>query len=391
MKRQTALGVTVGVLVFVVLFAFFGASLFSQNARAEPEVFVGVDVAYGDETAVYSIADAVAGYANLIILGSLNVTMNTTKLTTVCDYLYQKGFYFIVYVGFAKVGYLPPQGPAPTFFEMAQSRWQGKFLGAYMFDEVGGKQLDTRSAERPVPEANNNSDAAIHYVLGVGPYLPLYKQVYYQAPSMRLYSSDYALYWFDYLCGYDTIFCEFVGNQSRQVAVALTRGAATSQCKQWGAIVTFGSCGGISSCLENAPELYDDMMLAWQNGAKYIVVFDTPLNNTGTPYGDLTQEHLDTVHSFWDYTQSHKQPQTEVDTAYVLPADYGYGFRGPTDTIWGLWPADALSAKIWNDTNTLLATYGTNLDIVYDNRTDGVPSYLPYKTLIYWNGTSTQK
>lgn len=88
-------------LVFGLLITFVRFDLFAENTTNKPDVFVGVDVAYGDEKAVYSVADAVAGYANLIIIGSTDVTANTTQLTRVCDYLYQKGFYFIVYVGFS--------------------------------------------------------------------------------------------------------------------------------------------------------------------------------------------------------------------------------------------------------------------------------------------------
>jgi len=93
--------------------------------------------------------------------------------------------------------------------------------------------------------------------------------------------------------------------------------------------------------------------------------------------------------NFWNYAQEHKQPENDpAQTAYVLPRDYGYEFSGPNGTIWGLFPADNLSAKIWNDTNNLLATYGMKLDVVYETRTDSVSTSLPYKTLIFWNGTT---
>jgi hypothetical protein len=384
----------VATLIFVLLFSFLGVDLYLNNKPAQPKIFIGVDVAYGDENLVYNVTKAVAGYANLIILGSLTITKNTTLLTTVCDYLYQNNFYFMVYVGFAKVGYLPPQGPDPSFFQMATQRWGSKFLGTYMFDEVGGKQLDN-FAEQPVPAANNNTDAADHYILGVAPYLAIYKGgVYYNIPDMKLFTSDYGLYWYDYLSGYDGIFCEFVENQSRQIAIALDRGAATAQGKSWGAIITFNSCGATGSCLENASELYNDMMLSWQNNAKYIIVFDSPGNFTTqlTPAGILTTDHLAAMKNFWNYALNHPQPAPkQVKTAYVLPTDYGYGFRGPDDNLWGLWPADNLSAKVWNEANSLISTYGTKLDIVYENRTDSIQVSLPYQTLIYWNGTTIQK
>jgi hypothetical protein len=71
-----------------------------------------------------------------------------------------------------------------------------------------------------------------------------------------------------------------------------------------------------------------------------------------------------------------------------LPRDWGFGFRRPDDNIWGLWPADSIAPKVWNDTQQLLTTNGMNLDIVYETRIDNVPITLPYKTLIFWNGTT---
>ncbi len=390
LRRNILLVALLGIVALVLVAAFAEIDFYGKQAAEEPEVFVGVDLGYGDDSLVYNVSEAVAGHANLIILGSLDVTMNTTKLVAVCDYLYRKGFYFIIYVGFAKVGYLPPLGPDQTFFQTAKSRWGGKFLGAYMFDEVGGKQLDgMNSPYQPVPKANDVHDAAAHFFFGANPYLALYRDVYYSTPQLRLYTSDYCLYWFDYLCGYNVIFTEYVGNHSHQLASALVRGAATCQGKQWGAIMTFGSCENPNSCFENATEMYASMMLAWQNGAKYIVVFDSPGNFSipQTQWGVLTQDHLDAIRRFGDYTQSHQQPQLRVETAYVLPSDYGFGFRSANDTIWGLWLADALSPKVWQDVNSLLNTYNMSFDVVYEDRTDSILTNLPYKTLFFWNGT----
>ncbi|MCX8151409.1 MAG: hypothetical protein N3D85_07935, partial [Candidatus Bathyarchaeota archaeon] len=82
----------------------------------QPDVFFGVDVGYGNyEDAIKNI-DAVSDFVNLVILGSLEVTTSTENLTKICDYLYQKGLYFIIYVGFAEEEYLPPRGPTSEFF-----------------------------------------------------------------------------------------------------------------------------------------------------------------------------------------------------------------------------------------------------------------------------------
>jgi hypothetical protein len=370
----------------LILFSLAGTNFLPQKAVSKPDVFVGVDVAYGNETDVYTVADAVSGYANLIVIGSLNVTQDTAALTRVCDFLYQKGFYFIVYVGFVKYNALPPRGPDPAFFGMASARWGDKFLGAYFFDEAGGKQLDIQevvSAPTSGFDTGDYSYASEAFVAGLTGYLTLALGWFNSSPAqLHLFISDYALYWYDYLSGYGTVFTEFVGNQSRQIAVALDRGAARTLGEDWGVMVTYQG-----NEPENATQLYSDMTFAWQSGAKYIVVFDG--NSTeASPCGVLTQAHLDAMKKFWNYTKTTKRSgEYPADTAYVLPADYGYGFRGPSDTIWGLWNADALSAKVWNDANSLLANYGNGLDIVYENRIDSQPIALPYKTLIFWNGT----
>jgi hypothetical protein len=389
-RGRIAIIVSALLLIFGLLLTLLGVVLLAKEVVEKPNAFVGVDVAYGDENDVYRIANTVSGYANLIVIGSLNVTENTAALTRVCDYLFQKGFYFIVYVGFSTSGVLPPAGPDPGFFITNLSRWGNKFLGAYMFDETGGKQLDFPQA-RPAPSASNNSDAALNFIIEVQKYLSLYKNDYYASPGLSLYTSDYALYWYDYLASYNVVFGEFAGDQSRQLTIALTRGAAETQGKEWGAIITLSGQEGTT--LENSTQLYNDMSLAWQSGAKYIVVFDSPGPNgtTTTPHGILTTDQLNAMKNFWKSAKDCQQPkQDPAQTAYVLPQDYGYGFRGPSDTLWGLWPADTLSPKIWNDTNNLLTTYGMKLDIVYETRTGSIPINLPYKTLIFWNGTTTQ-
>ena len=136
------------------------------------------------------------------------------------------------------------------------------------------------------------------------------------------------------------------------------------------------------------------MIQAWKNDARYIIVFDAPGNIThpeSTPLGVLTNEHLTAMQNFWNYIHSNEQPKNNADQiAYVLPKDYGYAFRGSNDTIWGIFPPDSFSSKIWNDTNNLLTTYDMKLDIVYETLTDSIQINLPYKTIIFWNGTTLQ-
>jgi hypothetical protein len=195
------------VLVFLVVFASVAVTVFSDRPASRPDVFVGVSIGYGDEDVVYKIADATAGYTNLVILGSLTVTSDTAKLTRVCDYLYQKGFYFIIYVGFSTYEFLPPRGPDTQFFNQTVGRWGDRFLGVYLFDELGGKQLDVNQTVKPlsrgtVPDLfidTNNyvyvSEAYVSSIIGV---VQISMQQWYYPPYPKLFISDYALYWYDY-------------------------------------------------------------------------------------------------------------------------------------------------------------------------------------------------
>jgi hypothetical protein len=124
------------------------------------------------------------------------------------------------------------------------------------------------------------------------------------------------------------------------------------------------------------------MLLAYDNGAKYIIVFDSDENG----HSILQAEHLDAMQRFWNYTQNN-QPKSNYPksqrTAFILPDAYGFGFRWPTDHIWGIWQADELTANISLSIGTLLKQYGEKLDIIYDDELQQGNN--GYSQLIYWN------
>ena len=94
--------------------------------------------------------------------------------------------------------------------------------------------------------------------------------------------------------------------------------------------------------------------MAYSAGAKYIVVFSYSDPNT-TPYGILTEEHFDALAALLEYTQANPESfgNNNAEVAYVLPADYGSGLRSADDGLWGFFPSDQLSAKIYSDIETL--------------------------------------
>lgn len=203
--------------------------------------------------------------------------------------------------------------------------------------------------------------------------------------NTTMFTSDYALYWFDYKAGYDTVFAQFVGNESRERHIALCRGAAETLGKDWGAIITWKY--NQMPYLESGDELYNDLTLAYSSGAKYGIVFTYP---NITAYGTLTDEHFEALQRFWNtiHTDPASLGRTESDVAYVVPADYGFGFRSANDTLWGQFGTDELSAKIYSDTVTLTGRYGAKLNILYDG--PEIASKLSgYSTVFYYNQTVT--
>jgi len=232
-----------------------------------------------------------------------------------------------------------------------------------------------------VPEADNYTDAANKFVGTLSEYLKHYRDYYIGSGEFPLFTADYGLYWFDYEAGYNVILCEFGWNHSRLLNVGLNRGAAMMQHKDWGVIITWTYRH--PPYIESADELYYDMVLAYLNGAKYVIVFDRPMVSQ---YGILTEEHLDAMKRFWSYIHTNPQrPDARARIAYVLPKDYAWGFRGSEDKVWGLW-VDELSIKIGTDLNYLLHTHHISLDIIYDDPKHYSEIYR-YSKLIFWNGT----
>ena len=57
--------------------------------------------------------------------------------------------------------------------------------------------------------------------------------------NTKVFTSDYDLYWFDYLSGYDVVLSQIGWNLSYNQQIAQIRGAAELQNKEWGIIITW--------------------------------------------------------------------------------------------------------------------------------------------------------
>ena len=353
-------------------FVFSSLTITAASTQSQPDLYFGVDVAYESISATEELIDKVSNYTNVFIIGCYG-NYNETRLTILSQYTYDKGLAFIVYTD-------DPRYPSTRWILDAKTQWGDNFFGIYVYDEPGGKQLDY-SKYPAVHSANDYDDAAEKYINAMSWYTNLFKMNFSYPTRYQLFTSDYALYWYDYKAGYDTVFAEFGWNYSRQINVALSRGAATVQNKDWGVMIAWTYTA--PPYIESGPELYSDMVLAYESGAKYIMVFDS---NEDWTQGILEQEHLAAMEQFWQYAKDHPRTNNPVSsrTAYVLPKNYAYGFRGPEDKIWGLWEADALSTDISMSVASLLQIFGNNIDIIYPDEQQTAES-TGYGSIVNWN------
>ena len=384
MKGKWSLSVFLIGLLVVLFFVGIHVYLYGNGSSGEAvDIFVGVDAAYDSVTDLKSLIDEVKSYTNFFAIGSTAITLNETKLNDLCQYLNASGLNFATYTH--TVQNTTSQFNQSAWTAYAKQKWGSEFLGLYAYDEPGGHQIDKDNPYMVVTQAGNYSDAASKYVKNLRGYISEFI-----ALNTTLITTDYVLYEFDYRAGYDIVLAEYAWNHSRSINTALCRGSATVHDKDWGVMITYTYTQ--PPYLESGPQIYNDLVTAYQNGAKYFLVFDYAFDPVTKVYhGILQQEHLDALKQFWQYVKDHPRNIIPVSNrvAYVLPADYGYGFRGPNDSLWGLFGADNMSSKIWNDAITFANQYAPNLDIIY---ADSLNNYVwNYSKLIFWNGTVLTK
>ncbi len=415
MKRKE-LGVVL-LSLLVVSMVFLYSTQTNDFGAYVPDVYVGVDMSYCTATGpdeAKTLIDQVSGYTNLFVVGTTGVTNNSTVLNDVLQYAYDRGLSFISFVpstfgnasDSADLGFAPQ---AAQWLETAQTNWGDSLMGFLhpVNDEPGGHILDnwpggtvilTRAPPLVVNTQNDTVSETSSYVTNYTTATSKYETLLNDAlrssvlddinstKKYPLFTSDNVLYWFDYKGGYDTVFAEFGWNNSRPLNVALCRGAAQMQNKDWGVIITYTYTK--PPYLESGDALYADMVYAYDSGAKYIVLFDSNENYTE---GILQPQHLAAMEKFWEYAKNHPRNSYFANerTAYVLPYGYAYGFRGPQDKVWGLWQS-INNVDNFNQSlivNSLLQKYGDRLDIIYDDNLQATGA-CGYSALLYWNDTT---
>lgn len=407
MKTEHILSLILIVILLISTVSLLVSYTQSSSDQKDP-VYVGV--AFGGNTTAQTklLIDRTKGYTNLFVLdsGKNPISNNQSAVEEICDYVVNAGLNIIVNLGTFTRENWPWQ---IQFFNTSREKYGDKFLGAYYDDEVGGIPLDWNWTKQFTENSTlfgggNPLDLTpIHYKLQMANITGKQPDNYTEEAqwfntllernrghnSLKQYNittitSDYALYWFDYIGGYDTLLAQLGWNESVNTQISLVRGAATMQNKDWGAIITWKYKQ--PPYLDTGENIYNQMVTSYNAGAKYITIFDYPYNSTDNPYGIMTNEHFQALEKFWNQVVTKSSPNSaQAQAALVLPKDYGWGMRRVDDKIWGFWGPDDKSTIIWNNTQTLLNKYGLRLDIIYDD--PAFPIQGNYSKVYYWNQT----
>jgi hypothetical protein len=400
------------ILITVIVTASVLVSYSITNRKTDAKPFyVGVTFCGNTTTEAKLLIDKVKDYTNLFVLQSWPISNNETDTTEICDYATASGLNIIVNLGVNQTYDRDWTWQFP-WLESAKQRYGNQFLGTYYDDEPAGVQLDyswfnfflnyssyfegrphvsplhqifadledeMANVTRPEPKDYDTEAEWFQMILETNQgHKSLIKA------GIKTFTSDYLLYWFDYLGGYDVILAQFGWNNSYTQEIALVRGAARMQNKSWGAIITWKYWE--PPYLDSGEEIYNQMHAAYEAGAEYAVIFSHPqIGNS--PYGSLTDEHFEALEKLWvEVAQNPRETsESQAEAVFVLPKNYGWGMRRPEDCIWGFWGPDEKSPQIWENSRKLLSQYGIRLDIVYDD--SAFPVAGKYPLVYYWNET----
>jgi hypothetical protein len=207
------------------------------------------------------------------------------------------------------------------------------------------------------------------------------KEINFLKNQTTVFTSDYALYWFDYQAGYDVLLAQIGWNISLNQQIGLCRGAANLQGKDWGAVITWKY--NQAPYLDSGPEIYNQLKTSYECGAKYFVLFNYYEEGKSNPYGTLTDEHFKALENFWNEVVKNSavtHGSTKADSVFVLPKNFGCAMRWREDIVWGVFRADQTSKELYDLTQSALTSHGSLLDIVYDDTTYQLPEQ--YKAVI---------
>ena len=410
------------VILVVSMFAVYLSFSNGSQTKADPNAYVGI--AFGGNTTdqAKQLIDKVKSYTNLFILdaGRNPISADQSKVEKVCDYAVSNGLFVIINLGVKDMrdssNWFWGQSSLDGIKQKWTERWGNKFLGIYYNDEPGGIQLDGSWRQfyelATKRHLDNSSNPALQSLNVIAQKLTAYVEngtkpspddyeleaeffmdyvithdrgmENLTAASIRSFTSDYGLYWWDYKGGYDVMLAELGWNVSVAEQIALVKGAARLQDKEWGTMITWKYRS--PPYLDSGNEIYNQMLMSYQAGAKYIAIFNYPYEDGA--YGTLTSDHFAALQRFWNDITTKKYADLSIpQAALVLPKNFGWGLRNPNDTVWGFWLTDNRTNQVAIVTAMCIYYYGVNLDIVYEDSTYPITN-VAYQKVYYWNATA---
>jgi hypothetical protein len=369
-------------LAFLV--SVFAVPRLEADQNKVTDCYVGVSFCGNTTQEARLLIDRVKSYSNFLIIQSGPVSWNETATNEVCEYAIAAGLKVVVYFGDLDSRFLKNQTVwRIEWVNSAKARWGNNLLGVYYYEEPGGMWIDTNWNATKYHSLQNSTYAAVaaSFVNGLKNDRGM---ILLKNNSIPVFVSDYANQWFDYQAGYDVVLSQVGWNNSLAQDIALARGAAQMHNKDWGAMITWKY--NETPYLDTGQAIYEQMVSSYEAGAKYIAIFNYPqLEING--YGVMSDEHFSALEKFWNNVVNQKVHRgiTKAEVAMVLPSNYGWGMRNPQDIIWGYWGPDEKSPQIWSLSRSLLAKYGTSLDIVYDDASFSVNGV--YSQVYLWNST----
>jgi hypothetical protein len=443
MKKVLAVS---AILIIITLLAVLLIGYDALQTKENPEAYVGVAYCGDSVAEGKLLIDKVKGYTNLFVLQSGQLQRSLTSVDELGDYAISSGLYFLPYFGnfieltfsawlqtakqkwgtrFLGVYYGDEAGGKmlddnvefrdSTTGDIIQKTKYGDVVlkksdGVVIHYEIGGiihlsepteKDSSSKAYSTFYPNGTKTGDFAdqpsfktYEELMSVKPFKDTdeaaerfvardqNKIEYLRNNSVNVFTSDYALYWWDYLSGYDVILAQIGWNITLTQQIALVRGAAKLQNRDWGIVITWKY--NKPPYLDTGPEILNQMQTAYESGAKYFVLFNY-YEDEDNPYGTMKDEHFQALKNFWNNVVKNPhiiQGSIKADSVLVLPKNYGWGMRWAEDKIWGIFTADDKAQQIWDLLQTTLKNHGLKTDIVYEDTE--FPLTTEYQYIYYW-------
>jgi hypothetical protein len=93
MKKSVLIFLLVSVLALQLLTGCF--SINSTSAQTTPNVYIGIDVAYGGVAEAKAAIDRVSSFTNLVVIGSTQVTWFQDRVNETYQYAFDRGLSII--------------------------------------------------------------------------------------------------------------------------------------------------------------------------------------------------------------------------------------------------------------------------------------------------------